>query len=597
MNTHAAERRLGIDELERGIVDLTARMTASAYELLVMIREFDERAGWLGWGFESCAQWLHWRCDSSRGAAREKVRVAHALKELAEISLAFSEGKLSYSKVRALARVAKPSNEGALLAFALSTTAARVEERCRQMRNTSPEALDGAKRAHARRSLRVWRDAQRGTLTLTVALPVETGELVCQALDKAVEAEDAPGPEFEAETWRAQQADALVSIARHYLSGGSEGCKGTGDDYQVVVHVDGAALRGEEGRADLPVESVKRLSCDGGVVRVVDGLDGEPLSVGRKQRRVPAALRRALWARDGGCSFPGCRHTRFVAAHHVRHWAEGGEASLENTMLLCSRHHRLVHEGGYAVRKDHRGRWYFRRPDGRAIPAHGYQPEDMLDETVSPSLDNMESTHMDNDRVSAEAPCCSSEYAGEAFAPVGVREAESTRIYQRRSVGVCSERLHRLRGRDVGYGGRKDMLPDRALSGARRARVRLAGDEYGAGEHGYDASVLARDVDAVGCEAAPAAAHARGGVQELALAHRGVEAQVSVDGDGALAMGVRGETEGGIGETEDDAAVAGAVEIEMSRGDAHAHAGVPLGAVDELDAERPGERVARVQSL
>jgi hypothetical protein len=143
---------------------------------------------------------------------------------------------------------------------------------------------------------------------------------------------------------------------------------------------------------------VKRLSCDGSVIPMVDGPDGAPMNVGRKQRTVPAALKRALWARDGGCAFPGCTHRRFVDAHHIRHWADGGETSLANTMLLCSGHHRLVHEGGYQMRKDHIGQWYFRRPDGRAIPACGYRPDDMLDEGIEDEGDT------DIGDASAEAP-------------------------------------------------------------------------------------------------------------------------------------------------------------------------------------------------
>jgi hypothetical protein len=378
--TPISDRRPAIDELDKSIVNLSARINASTYELLVLIREFDERAGWLKWGLENCSQWLHWRCDLSRSAAREKVRVAHALKGLPEISAAFSKGTLSYSKVRALTRAATAMNEASLLGFALSTTAARVEERCQQLRNASPGAVEAVNRAHARRSLRVGRDIGRGTLTLSVELPLEAGELVCQALDKAVEADGQPGPEFEGESWSAQQADALVMVARSYLSGRSDGSASTADAYQVVIHVDRKALHGGEGRSDLAVESVKRLSCDGSVVPMVDGTDGEPLNVGRKQRTVPAALKRALWARDGGCAFPGCTHTHFVDAHHIRHWADGGETSLENTTLLCSGHHRLVHEGGYTIRKDHQERWYFMRPDGRAIPQYGYQPDDMIDE-------------------------------------------------------------------------------------------------------------------------------------------------------------------------------------------------------------------------
>jgi hypothetical protein len=127
----AHARHASIDDLDRAIVTLAGRINAATYDLLVLIRRFDERAGWLGWGFENCAEWLHYRCDISRSAAREKVRVAHALKTLPSIGRAFAEGTLSYSKVRALTRVAGPHNEDELLAFALTTTAARVEERCR----------------------------------------------------------------------------------------------------------------------------------------------------------------------------------------------------------------------------------------------------------------------------------------------------------------------------------------------------------------------------------------------------------------------------------------------------------------------------------
>jgi HPt (histidine-containing phosphotransfer) domain-containing protein len=385
-----SERRLAIDALDRAIVNLAARINASTYELLVLIREFDERAGWLKWGLHSCSQWLHWRCDLSPGAARERVRVAHALKALPGIALEFSKGRLSYSKVRALTRVATPVNEGLLLDFALQSTAMRVEERCRQMRNSHADAQALANRIHAARGLRVWRDPEHGTVTLSVELSPEAGELVCQALDKAVEAQAQPGPEFEAVSWSAQQADALVAMAKRYLSAGAGESGGSAERYQVVVHIDETALAGGEGRSDLPVESVKRLACDASVVTMSDAVDGEPLNVGRRQRTVPAALRRALWARDKGCSFPGCSHRRWVDAHHIRHWADGGETSLANTMLLCSAHHRLVHEGGYVIRRDDRGRWYFQRPDGRAVPAYGYRPEDMVDEAGEKGIDDGE---------------------------------------------------------------------------------------------------------------------------------------------------------------------------------------------------------------
>jgi hypothetical protein len=144
--------------------------------------------------------------------------------------------------------------------------------------------------------------------------------------------------------------------------------------------VDETALHGGVGRADAPIETVKRLACDASLVVVTDDERGAPASVSRKQRTVSTALRRALWSRDRGCTFPGCQRTRFVDAHHVHHWAEGGKTSIDNLVLLCSQHHRLLHEGGYRIRRDYQSEWYFVRPDGRAIPRCGYQAEDCLDE-------------------------------------------------------------------------------------------------------------------------------------------------------------------------------------------------------------------------
>ena len=106
-----AEYRNTIDTIDRAILGLTAKINATTYELLLLVREFDERGGWLRHGFANCSEWLAYRCDLGTGAAREKVRVAHALKDLPGISAAFETGALSYSKVRALTRVATALNE------------------------------------------------------------------------------------------------------------------------------------------------------------------------------------------------------------------------------------------------------------------------------------------------------------------------------------------------------------------------------------------------------------------------------------------------------------------------------------------------------
>jgi hypothetical protein len=377
-----ADHHTDIDDLDSAIVILAARIYASSYELLVLIRRFDERAGWLKWGFANCSDWLHWRCDLSVSAAREKVRVAHALKTLPVIAAAFSSGELSYSKVRALTRVATLDNDETLLAFALKTTAARVEDRCRELRCGTAESVTEANRAYANRSLRIHRDPSRGALTITVELPLEAGELIDKALDKAREISASQSPEFADESWSAQQADALVTMANAYLTGQREASTASSENYQVTVHVDRSALTDGQGRSGLPIESVRRLCCDGETVVIVEDEEGEPLNVGRKTRTVPTAIKRALWSRDKGCVFPGCRNKRFVDAHHIQHWSAGGETSLDNLLLLCTRHHRLVHEGGFAIAKDYLDRWYFKRPDGQAVPHCGYRLNDILDDGI-----------------------------------------------------------------------------------------------------------------------------------------------------------------------------------------------------------------------
>ena len=165
----------------------------------------------------------------------------------------------------------------------------------------------------------------------------------------------------------ARGADALVQMAKAALAGDAKGGS-SADHYQVVIHVDADALGGNDaiGQSNLPIESVRRLCCDSSVVSVVER-DGEPLNVGRKQRIVPKAIRRAIDARDRSCTFPGCSHDQWIDAHHIHHWADGGETSVDNLLLLCSHHHRLVHEGGFTVERTRDGSVYFARPDGRPV--------------------------------------------------------------------------------------------------------------------------------------------------------------------------------------------------------------------------------------
>lgn len=361
-----------IEELDQNILNLCTRINAATYELLVMVREFDERAGFVKWGLQNCAEWLAWRCDLTITTAREKVRVAHALKHLPLISSNFSMGELSYSKVKEMTRVANRDNEQQLLEFALRHTAVTVAERCRELRYGNEASISSAERAWANRSLRVRRDHARNMMTVTVDLPIDTGELLEKALDKARDDEHLNIPDLVDTSWSVRQADAFLNLINSYLLDSTDEGHGN-DNYLVTIHVDQTALAGEGGRSALPIESVKRLCCDSHAVVINENDEGQPLSVGRKTRIIPTAIQRALRARDNNvCSFPGCGNRRFLHSHHVEHWSNGGETSLDNLMLLCTKHHTLVHEGGFSISKDFLDNWAFFRPDGIAVPEVGY---------------------------------------------------------------------------------------------------------------------------------------------------------------------------------------------------------------------------------
>jgi hypothetical protein len=244
-----------LEELGERIAELAAQISAATYELLVMLRDFDEGGGWNS-GFRSCAHWLGWRVGLDLGAAREKMRVAHALAALPLLSEAMRRGELSYSKVRALTRIATPANEGDLLSFARAGTAAHVEKLVRGMRRVDRLAEgegDGEQRRHAGRYLRAYTD-EDGMVVITGRLAPEAGAALLRALDAGVEelygprrgqpsgGASAPAPEpADYESAEQRRADALGLVAESALAAGLDpGSRG--DRYQVVVHVDAEAL-------------------------------------------------------------------------------------------------------------------------------------------------------------------------------------------------------------------------------------------------------------------------------------------------------------------------------------------------------------------
>jgi Domain of unknown function (DUF222)/HNH endonuclease len=394
--------RADTDALGETIAALAARLHAATYELLVLLREFDERTGWNN-GFLSCAHWLHWRTGIDLGAAREKVRVAKALPALPRVSMAMQRGQISYAKVRALTRVATADNEASLLDLALAGNCTHVERVVRAWRRVDRvQAAQEAETRHLQRQLSTWVDDD-GMVVIRGRLMPEVGAVLQRAIEAAADrlirdTVHAPTGAAMAEgvTPAQRRADALALLAESALAANLDG--GTaGDRYQVVLHVttseavdrtaesgvdqaapaavpvgpaasdafDGA-IEVDHGALYVSMETSKRLACDVSLVQMRHDADGAVRNVGRKTRTIPPAIRRALAARDTSCRFPGCTSRR-CDAHHIEHWADGGATRLDNLVLLCRRHHRAVHEGGFGVIRGLDGALTFMRPDGTPL--------------------------------------------------------------------------------------------------------------------------------------------------------------------------------------------------------------------------------------
>jgi hypothetical protein len=308
------------------------------------------------------------------------VRVARALESLPKVSAAMASGRVSYSKVREITRVASSETEDTLLMFAEHGTAQHVEKLVRGFRRCQDaEELSREAQQQQNRCVSIRHDDD-GSLILKCRLSAEAGAKILKALQLAVQElpveppKDVPAGTLPVRVpFSVRRADALALVAESFLAHGALEVRGT-DRHQIVVHVAAETLRDrtagccefEHGPA-MAAETARRLACDASIVALIENDDGEPLNAGRKTRTISAPLRRVLNARDKGCRFPGCANSRYIDAHHVEHWANGGETKPSNLVSLCRFHHRAVHEGGIRIEILDDGAFRFVKPNGVAV--------------------------------------------------------------------------------------------------------------------------------------------------------------------------------------------------------------------------------------
>jgi hypothetical protein len=366
---------------------------------------------------KSFAHWLNWKCGLGQLEAREKVRVARCLRTLPLIDAAFRTGEISYSKVRAITRVANPDNEECLLYIARNGTAQHVELAVRRYRRCRSLDDEGG-RTPQDKGFSYFQDTD-GMYVFQGRLPAEEGAVVVKAIDRMVdqircekvaaqkelspdtgkkdggqdsegngEGNDKGDSEKNGEsaakkeknggfvsavtftTYDAQpdflsnRASALVAVAEHFLATAKDGASvlDGSDKYHVVLHINanpahldhkiagGPACYLDTGHFLAP-EVARQLACTAAITTVTENDDGDVLHIGRRSRQIPRAIGLAVKIRDQGCCYPSCHQQKYCDAHHIQHWADGGETSVDNLVSLCRHHHTLLHKGEYQIER------------------------------------------------------------------------------------------------------------------------------------------------------------------------------------------------------------------------------------------------------
>jgi uncharacterized protein DUF222/HNH endonuclease len=371
---------LGQDELQDRFGEVHRASVVLEAERLRTLAEIERRRAFARDGHLSATSWLAARYKVAFPHAARQVRTALALEGMPATREALGSGELSSSAVASLVSAHDTSPEefsraeGMLVQAAQSLPAKELQVAVSDWKDrvdASP-GLEEAERLRKRRRLEL-SPRPSGMVGMDGDLDPETGQTVNTALRAVIDAQARSGtPDPRTPTQR--RADALGEVCRQWLDRGDRPTVG-GERPHLNVVIGWEALKGPSGRAELddagsvPGEVARMLACDASISRVVTRGASEPLDVGRKTPVVPAAVRRAVIVRDRHCRFPGCdRPQGWCDAHHVRHWADGGETALGNLVLLCRPHHRLLHEpSGFRLEMNGNLQPVFRRPDGTVL--------------------------------------------------------------------------------------------------------------------------------------------------------------------------------------------------------------------------------------
>ena len=364
------------ETLIQSIDALHARISGDQRELFGVIAEADRRGSWQDSGARDMAHWFSMRCGISEWKAKRWIAAALALEGLPRLSAAFSSGELGVDKVVEITRFATPDTEVGLLHWAKKVSAGCIRRKADLACRHEIEEVQDAEKS---RFLSWWYLDNGRRFGLEAELPAAQGAVVRRALERLAETLPVMPGEEGTSHLDARRADALVMLCSTRIAADADPDRAT-----VIVHAQLSDLvSGErgceiEGDGVIHPETANRLLCNGRVQAAIEDDRGNPLKIGRLFREPPAWMLRQLRYRDRECVFPGCGARRFTHAHHIVWWRHGGSTDLDNLLLVCSFHHKLVHEYGWVVRHDEDGTVRWLRPDGRSHLAGPGPPYERL---------------------------------------------------------------------------------------------------------------------------------------------------------------------------------------------------------------------------
>jgi Domain of unknown function (DUF222)/HNH endonuclease len=354
---HAVPASLMGDDIQ----ELRRHINGCEAEFTRRLRRYDKGGGYAATAALTAAAWLRWKCNFSPAAAADRVAVARELDDLPLATEAFAEGDFSYPHAAMIARTAEKlgdkmeaNAETILVTAAKELDLGRLRVVALKLQHLmDPDSVrEEANESFERRFLSLSQTLD-GVFYLNGRLDSEGGAI----LQTALNALGGPPTPDDKRTPKQRRADLLVELARQQLDGGNLPEVG-GQRPHLAVTVSMATLANQPGSpaADLewaqpiPAETARRLACDAAITPVLLGSESEQPQAGQTSRSISGSQRKALVVRDKGCRFPGCdRPPDWTDAHHLKHWADGGKHVMDNLVLLCRRHHRMVHEEGWQL--------------------------------------------------------------------------------------------------------------------------------------------------------------------------------------------------------------------------------------------------------